>query len=168
MNPQADPLAALRDIHLPPDPGWWPPAPGWWLLALLVVGLLVLAAWLLPRPLTRHRQRRGLERGLGALALEGDANQRARALGEMSRLARRFAMTRFGRDRVAGLSGDKWLEFLDRTSGSRDFTRGPGRLLADGPYRAPADAVDSAALVAARQCLLRWARSARHDEAVAS
>ena len=27
-----DPLAELRDIHLPPEIGWWPPAYGWWIL----------------------------------------------------------------------------------------------------------------------------------------
>ena len=32
-----DPLSALRDIHLPPEPGFWPPAPGWWILALILV-----------------------------------------------------------------------------------------------------------------------------------
>ncbi|MDP7406676.1 MAG: DUF4381 domain-containing protein, partial [SAR324 cluster bacterium] len=27
-----DPLAALRDVHLPPAVSWWPPAPGWWII----------------------------------------------------------------------------------------------------------------------------------------
>lgn len=43
----------LRDIHLPPAPGWWPPAPGWWLLG----GLLLLAMWLVARRWQRFRQR---------------------------------------------------------------------------------------------------------------
>ena len=47
----ADPLAALRPLHLPPAVGWWPPAPGWWLLAalaLLAFGA-ALALWLRAR-----------------------------------------------------------------------------------------------------------------------
>jgi hypothetical protein len=34
----------LRDIHVPQVP-WWPLAPGWWVLLVLVVALLMLAAW---------------------------------------------------------------------------------------------------------------------------
>ncbi|RLB67278.1 MAG: DUF4381 domain-containing protein, partial [Deltaproteobacteria bacterium] len=40
MNPtQQSPLAALKDIHLPPAPGWWPPAPGWWFVTFVVLTL---------------------------------------------------------------------------------------------------------------------------------
>jgi hypothetical protein len=39
VNP-SDPLAQLRDIHLPEAVSWWPLAPGWWVLAaLLAAGL---------------------------------------------------------------------------------------------------------------------------------
>ena len=30
-----DPLAQLRDIHLPEPILWWPLAPGWWVLIVL-------------------------------------------------------------------------------------------------------------------------------------
>ena len=43
-----DPLAALRDIHLPAEPGWFPPAPGWWLAVLDVLALAALAVRRLP------------------------------------------------------------------------------------------------------------------------
>ncbi|HAD08873.1 MAG TPA: hypothetical protein DCF62_05290 [Porticoccaceae bacterium] len=41
----SDPLAQLRDIHLPEAIGWWPPAPGWWLLTLLLIAALGYALW---------------------------------------------------------------------------------------------------------------------------
>ncbi len=48
MNP--DPLAQLRDIHLPEAIGWWPPAPGWWLLTLLfILALAFTVRYLLTR-----------------------------------------------------------------------------------------------------------------------
>lgn len=43
----------LRDIHLPPAPGWWPPAPGWWVLA----AMLVLALWAIVRHWRQARAR---------------------------------------------------------------------------------------------------------------
>lgn len=48
MGNQGDPLAELRDIHLPEAISIWPLAPGWWLLILLTtVGLgISLALWL--------------------------------------------------------------------------------------------------------------------------
>jgi uncharacterized protein DUF4381 len=52
LNP--DPLAQLRDIHLPEPVGWWPPAPGWWIIALLLFLLILFATKYL---IARHRQR---------------------------------------------------------------------------------------------------------------
>jgi hypothetical protein len=36
MNP-TDPLAQLRDIHLPEAVSWWPLAIGWWLVAIVCI-----------------------------------------------------------------------------------------------------------------------------------
>jgi hypothetical protein len=53
MNP-SDPLAQLRDIHLPADISNWPMAPGWWLLIIATVSLLGWLIWLL---IKRYRAR---------------------------------------------------------------------------------------------------------------
>lgn len=53
----------LRDIHLPPPPGWWPPAPGWWLLA----GLLIVCIWFVARRWRQARQRTQRRRALIAM-----------------------------------------------------------------------------------------------------
>lgn len=164
MNPGQDPLAGLRDIHLPDAPGWWPPAPGWWLLALL---LLLLAAFLITlarRWWIRSRPRRAFERELDALPLDGSPQSLAHAVGSLSKLVRRFAVTEFGRDHVAALSGEHWLRFLDRTSGTRDFTRGPGRILASGPYQRSHLALDRADLAALKQVVLYWARNCQRQK----
>ncbi|MEL0036507.1 MAG: DUF4381 domain-containing protein, partial [Gammaproteobacteria bacterium] len=54
MN-DSDPLANLRDIHLPGDVSWWPLAPGWWILIVVVIAVLVwsLLQW---RKRQKHRQ----------------------------------------------------------------------------------------------------------------
>jgi hypothetical protein len=139
----------LRDIHLPPPVGWWPPAPGWWLLALALV-LLGVGLWLLLRWFRRGRLRRAARAALQQLFAEyrGHGDDR-RLLRELSVLLRRIALSRFPRRRVARLSGAPWLAFLDQPlDGSRlaeGFSRGPGRVLAEGPY-APAAELDAAAL----------------------
>ena len=55
----SDPLAQLRDIHLPEAVSWWPLAPGWWILgATLVVGIIYLSYffWQRYQLLTYRRQ----------------------------------------------------------------------------------------------------------------
>lgn len=47
-----DPLAQLRDIHLPEPISWWPLAPGWWALIILC---LALSIWLVSRAVQRWR-----------------------------------------------------------------------------------------------------------------
>lgn len=139
MNPEADPLAALRDIHLPAEPSWWPPAPGWWIIGLLVIAIatfilrVVLIQWKRRLPsrelVIRLRQINSGERPL----------DNYNSLVEISGLVRRYVVTRYGRSQTAGLTGERWLQFLDRISGSSDFTQGPGKCLADGPYRGQSD-----------------------------
>ena len=132
----ADPLAGLRDWHLPDPVSWWPPAPGWWLLILLVIG--AVAAYRLWRSL---RARALAPTRLALAELEG---LRGRLGGELaprefiaalSQLLRRLALVRYRREEVAGLSGRAWLAFLDRSAETTAFTEGAGSLLADAHYR---------------------------------
>lgn len=133
-----DLLNTLRDIHEPAAPGFWPPAPGWWLLALL---LLLLLAWAGLQALQRQRRRRPVRQAFAELDVW---QRRATAAGDpaveadaLAALLKRVALTRYPRHRVARLSGDAWLDFLDRTGATAAFSQGPGRILGDARY-APA------------------------------
>ena len=146
MNP--DPLAQLRDYHLPEPVAWWPPAPGWWLLALLVLAGCAMGVWLF---LARHRQTAALRAALRELralktahANDGDNLELVRGL---SRLLRRFALARFPRVRVAGLTGADWLTFLDSHVRDKVFSQGAGRALVEAPYRSQAE-IPAAELIA--------------------
>ncbi len=140
MNETIDKLNNLRDIHTPEPPSLWPPALGWWIvLALLAAAGIALAVFM------RHRKSRHRRAALGELGrLQGefkrDGNSTMLVSG-LSMLMRRVTLSVFERPRVASLSGEKWLLFLDETSGSQAFTKGPGRVLITAPYK-PNQSVD--------------------------
>jgi Domain of unknown function (DUF4381) len=123
----------LRDIHLPPPPGWWPPAPGWWFLAALVT-LLVLLLLVLRRRALRLRYRRAALHQLARLE-ESESLPPGALVAELSALLRRAALCAFPEQSCAGLSGEDWLRFLDRSLKEQPFATGAGRCLATGPYQ---------------------------------
>lgn len=121
MNPaNQNPLAALKDIHLPPAPGWWPPAPGWWLVTLLLLAVLGFALY-------KWRQRqlylRPIKLALAELSQldlkTEDHGQRLLVLQELSALLRRFCIVFFPQQPVAGLCGQEWLAFLKKESSGK-------------------------------------------------
>ena len=137
MDPEQIPI---RDLHLPADIGWWPLAPGWWLLiAVVSAGLL----WGLYRQFVRwraDRARRVALKQLAAIEREYRAERDAvTAAGRMSELLRRTFLAYTPRATMAGLTGDRWLEFLNEGLDEAVFTRGAGRRLASLPYERPGD-----------------------------
>ncbi len=141
MNPSAGP--DLRDIHLPPAPGWWPPAPGWWLLAILA---LVLAYLVVRWGMRRARSRRWFRRVQSELehivATHAARPDRARLAADISQLLRRVA--RLIEPGAVSLRGEAWLGFLDarlppERQASAPFRLGVGRALVDAPYRRNGD-----------------------------
>lgn len=132
MDPEQIPL---RDLHLPEAIGWWPLAPGWWILiALAVSGLL----YLLYRGWCRWRfnlPRRIALRELKKLRSEYRHGADTISLSkQLSQLLRRAMLAYASRDEVAGLTGQSWLEWLDRGLEGQPFTAGPGRRIGSLPY----------------------------------
>lgn len=144
MDPEQIPI---RDLHLPETIGWWPPAPGWWLLLVL---LMIGIAWLCWRYLgarARGRARRHALRRLETLLDAYEANRDAARFGaEVSALLRRTMLAYAPRSEVAGLTGEAWLEWLDRDLAVPQFSAGPGRRLLDLPYRPPDADIPSSAI----------------------
>ena len=152
----ADPLAQLRDIHLPGPVESWPPAIGWWIL-LLIILLLALAVfnWLYQRWRANRYRREALKE---LRQLHENYQQHGDDLLYLARfqtLLKRVALTRFSREEVASLTGESWVSFLDRTSRSQEFSMGKGQVLIEGNYlpatktpatKTPATKVDVAAL----------------------
>ncbi len=154
MNPTPpDALADLRGYHLPDPVSWWPPAPGWWLLAALVLATLVVVSLLLWR---RYRNRAALRAALSELERLDQQQAVTDPAGfarSLSRLLRRYALTRFPHDQVAGLTGNDWLRFLDIHGGGTTFSEGAGRLLTEAPYQA---SCNTPALLELAQLTRHW------------
>ena len=128
----------LRDIHPPPEISWWPPALGWWLLAALIPAIILFSLWLYKR-LTRKTALKTGRKLLQEIKQDSrrDNNKKIK---DISALIRRVAVTLDGRKACAGLTGNSWLEYLDRTLDAKNlrsapFVEGIGRLLSDLPYR---------------------------------
>lgn len=144
---QTDPLAQLKDIHLPDPVGLWPLAWGWWLLLVAIILTVAVGMILLRRKQARNRYRAlaRVELERAKLIFEQDKDT-ASYLQHVSIILRRAALTGCGDSYHANLSGEAWLQWLDDQYSARqkNFTAGPGRVLLLGPYqKAPEADVES-------------------------
>jgi hypothetical protein len=134
---QPDLLQQLKDIHLPADPTWWPPAPGWW---LLLAAAVIAALWLARRLQQAIKQRRPIweARRLYKTLHETYENGQIDAatyLHEANELLKRLFVHGLHDDPARKANDAAWLQRLDTTVGSTEFTEGPGRQLGNQRFR---------------------------------
>jgi hypothetical protein len=135
-----DPLAQLRDIHLPDPVSWWPPAPGWWLLALVALAFIAATTHFIFRYIRRNRYRKEALQELQRLNENRAGLSTRGAVEQLAMLLRRVAIQTCGRKAVASLVGQAWLRFLDNKGGTNQFTAGPGKVLGEGQYQQTVEA----------------------------
>ena len=164
MNPNDLPL---RDIHLPPDIGWWPLAWGWWLLiGLVLLGLVTLVWWLLKRPTSPKRINLSAQSSALQELTRIEQQYKNDPLGlvrELSVLLRRIAISLYGRRSVAGLTGLSWLQFLDQQGGTPVFSQRFQQALTELPYRAQGSADVSTLVQEVRQWLSAQASAGKQQ-----
>ncbi len=119
MNPQ-DPLANLHPLREPAMVGWWPLAPGWWVL--IAVSLLAVAAlgYYLFQRYRGNAYRRLALRQLHTLhdkfsESKMDEDPWRAYVRDTNALLKSVAVTVFPRHDIAALSGEAWLQFLNKT-----------------------------------------------------
>ncbi|HEY6642712.1 DUF4381 domain-containing protein [Povalibacter sp.] len=152
-------LTQLAPESAPASPGWWPLAPGWWALAILIVIAAGLTLLWLQRPAARRQRfvRSELQR------LRERAIEPASAARGIQNLLRRYALTVFGHDATARLSGEAWLQFVI-DSGGDAFAGDSGRTLlaaAFGDTHAPISEADRLGWFDAADQFLRRAHPQR-------
>jgi len=162
--PAQEALPGLHDVVVPEPVGWMPETVGW--LGVLVV-VITLSAWGLVR---RHRTKVANRYRVAALeeldAIEsalGVPARRVEALSALPVLLKRVALSFAERERVAGLTGEAWLAFLDEAYGGSGFTSGPGRVVSELAYASPhaMDAVEAAGTSDLVVLVSTWIRT--HD-----
>ena len=143
-------LDLLEPTPEPPPISMMPQTPGW-----IVVGLILAAGTALAlRAWWRHRRanayRRHALRELSTIPDEATA---------VATLLRRVALAGFPREKVASLSGQDWLTFLDRTGKTTGFSQGPGQVMLTAPYKGGSVSASPDLVRLAR----KWIRDHRQD-----
>ena len=111
-NPMLD---ELHQAMLAEPVSWWPQTWGWAALAVLLLIAAGYVAWI------RYRRWRALAYRRAALDELARIQQGELPLRLLPPLLKRVAVDSFGRRRVAALSGQPWLKFLDQQLGETLF-----------------------------------------------
>lgn len=123
----------LRDIHLPEAISWWPPAIGWW----LAFAIAVLLFWLMWRLFKQWTRKTALKTAK-TLLQQIKHNQQTSDLQKLRQISiwlRRVSISIAPRQQSAGLTGEKWLRYLDTNLDGSPFSNGVGQSLADVQFR---------------------------------
>jgi hypothetical protein len=130
MNPISDPgdpgsLENLYDIVEPlPVSLWWPLAPGWWVILFLII---LLTTWVMIRWWKKWSANVYRRQALKELSQIENINR-------ISTLLKRTALAACSRERVASLSGKKWINFLNKGTSDVLFNDEMGQLLQTAAY----------------------------------
>lgn len=116
------PVLPLRDIKLPPEPGFWPLAPGWW----VVIGLLVIIAIWLGYLWIRHNRKKrrwqAIDQQLSSIEFNYRQHQnKQKLLTDLSVFLRRFVKFQLQQNHAVTLSGESWIEYLNQLQDNKPF-----------------------------------------------
>ncbi len=128
-------LSQLHDIQSPLEPSWWPLAQGWWYLVFLVIFAL-LTLWFLNKRKLANQPLLAASNELESIKDQYQlTNSDSELASNLSVWLKKVSLYAFPEQAIAGLTGQQWLEFLDKSSGNTGFTNGAGRIFADSIYR---------------------------------
>jgi Domain of unknown function (DUF4381) len=108
-------LDKLHDFYQPAPPAWTPHTIGWYILfAILALAIL----WFVFRAIRSryiNRYRRAALRELITASPD-----------QLSALLKRTALAVWPREKIASLTGEPWLKFLNETAATESFLKSPG------------------------------------------
>ncbi len=122
---EADPLAQLRDIHLPAEISWWPLAPGWW---LLIIVLAVTAGWIISNVVKRYRANLYRRQALAKLIQIETRIADPEALPDIFATLKQAANIAYPNQHFSSLGISKFIEFLQSSCKADVFADLPENL----------------------------------------
>lgn len=135
MNVPAQNTDSLRDIHLPDAISWWPPAIGWWILLALIIAAFILIPKLYRR-ITYTSLNKVANITFQKIIAEYEENKNdSTFVIATSQFLRQTAMSYYGRNEVAQLTGDKWLQALNNITEQDHFSNEIKQTLVNAPYQ---------------------------------
>jgi len=135
MNPQLQNTVTLRDIHLPDAVSWWPPAIGWWIVAAVII-IAVITLPRLYRYLTFTPLHKVTRSAFDKISNDYQQHQDvSKLIQAISKLLRQISMTYHGREKVAHLTGEKWIDSLNELTTENFFTNKLKSILLYAPYQ---------------------------------
>ena len=154
-------LGDFVELVAPAAISWWPQTIGWLWLGVALGIVAVHLGWRYLRRWYRNRYRR--EAAARLLRLAGSAEGTV-AVADINRLLKLAALVAFSRELVARLSGQEWVDFLNRQCATPPFAPEQGRLLALAAYTGGnTDAPGGRQLLAASLAWLREHRNPLDD-----
>lgn len=132
-----DHFIRLHSILIPdfPTPNT---APGWYLVILLIVLLFTILFYRIWPYFLRAQKKRQILARFASLRnqTKSTSDSSQKCLMQLSIFIREVALYYYPQQNIAGLCGIKWLQFLDQTGHTQEFSQGIGQLLVDAPYQA--------------------------------
>ncbi len=158
---QQDPLAQLRDIHVPSEVNLWPLDWGWWVLIAFSV-LALIGIYKVASAHIRHNKARKQ-----ALALLDTVSvQQDNWPVTLNSVLKRTAMSYYPKQQVAGLYGKQWQTFLTSALRKDNKTLEDNlALLVSSVYQAKPNAGD---FEACKSAVREWLKKARFPKTLAN
>jgi hypothetical protein len=148
------------EVVSPAAVSWLPQTSGWWWLSAALLLTLLNYGWKRLRAWYRDRYRReAVQRLQQLLPAAGEPE----LVSQVNKLLKLTAITAYSREQVASLSGQEWVDFLQRQTTEPLFSPEQGQTLATGAYRVKTlEAGNGRALIAASLAWVQGHQATQH------